>query len=186
MPSLQTILFFAGIAFIVLAVVLAIVAIAYYVKQDIRGVMDDLSGKARQRGGMSQGSASRRSSARRRKRTPAKAEGTMLAGAEVREAQVKTSDSKEDELETVLDTKLRKVSRVSTGSNANKNEAADEVPTLVTSTDGYYKNGKPESRIQMGDEAPTQVERALGRASSTFVVTRSIISINSGEVITAG
>lgn len=72
----QTILRIAGIALLVVAVLFALLAVHYYLTQDIRGVMDDLSGKTRARGVArarrgEQGSARRASTRRSTSQTPA-------------------------------------------------------------------------------------------------------------------
>ena len=48
--SPQVILRIAGIALLVIGALFAFLAIHYFVSNDIRGVMDDLSGKARAKG----------------------------------------------------------------------------------------------------------------------------------------
>ena len=171
----QLVFFIVGIVALVAAVGLLIAAGVYFVRQDIRGVMDDLSGKTRQ------GGADAGRGARRRRSAPARpaAVAPHNVGVVARESAAAMARPSEDEVDTVLDTKLRKVPQggqiISDGRDIN-----DDMPTLVTSAEGYHQANMPE--MSREDGIPTEV----GESTSGFVVTKSLVAIHANEVITAG
>ncbi len=193
----QLVFMVAGIVLLVAAAVLLIISLVYYVSNDIRGVQDDLAGRTRRGGGSARdrGSASRRRANTRsvssvsNQSTPAPdMEANVDVGAVVQPA--------EDEVDTVLDTKLRKVSQDAAGVNSDVIDINDDIPTLVTSVGDYHRNDMPENYLNDADvptvvdgsedEMPTRVERTNATDVPHFVVTKSILAIHSNEIITVG
>ena len=193
----QLVFIVLGIVALVVAAVLLIMAITYYVRNDIRGVQNDLSGKTRQ--GQA-ASASNRSRRRHDTRRPSQADAPSFAAVDPDDEQVRNVaggvvQPAEDELDTILDTKLRKVTgAVSISSDTY--DVNDDIPTLVTSAGDYHNFSVPERNVNDEDaptmvegeeeELPTEVEAAAADGRPEFVVTRSVLAIHANEVITVG
>ena len=180
----QLVFFVAGIVLLVVAVVLAIVAAVYFFRQNIRGVMDDLSGRTRQQHA---GTDSRRSGRSKRHRDGVRAQGPdVVPDQAAPKAPAFVSQPAEDELDTVLDTKLRKVPQRYAAVSPDGGDANDDIPTVVTSLGQGPDDADVPTTVESDDDIPTQVEAAPGDATGVFRVTRSIVAIHTNEVITAG
>ncbi|MBR3157752.1 MAG: hypothetical protein IKF14_01490 [Atopobiaceae bacterium] len=181
-----------GIVLLVAAVILLIVSIVYYVRNDIRDVQYDLAGRTRRGGGSARdrGTAVRGRSVARGSR-PSSSE--MPRGAEMNAAADVVVQQGEDEVETVLDTKLRAVPQNNSDVNSDAYDINDDIPTLVTSVDHYDEGAVSEQKLnesdlptlvdESEDDVRTQIEQ-VGEANASFVVTKSILAINSKEIIT--
>ena len=193
----QLVFMVLGIVALVVAAVLLVMAIAYYVRNDIRGVQDDLSGKTRQGQATS---ATNRSRRRRDTYHPAQVDTPSFAAVDPDDEQVRNVaggvvQPAEDDLDTVLDTKLRKIANAGAVSS-DTYDVNDDIPTLVTSAGDYHNSSVPERNVNDEDaptmvegeegELPTEVEAAAADGRPSFVVTRSILAIHANEVITVG
>lgn len=191
----QLVFMIIGIAAIVAGVVLVAVAFMYYFKNDIRGVKDDLSGKARQNDARGR----RRQSRGQHRNVQARSADTGTStspGVQVRDVPGAIVQPLEDDLDTVLDTKLRKVPSGYAGVSSDGYDVNDDTPTLVTSVGDYHLNDLPERNLNEADmptavdngeeELPTQVNRTVQGSALSFVVTKSILAIHTDEIITTG
>ncbi len=191
----QFVFMIAGIVLLVVAAVLLIISLVYYVSNDIRGVQDDLAGRKRRGRGSAR---SRGAVSRERANTRGVRSASNLKAADRKEnidvsAVVQLA---EDEVDTVVDTKLRKVSRDMVGVNSDAYDINDDIPTVVPSKGYYHRNNMPENYLNdidvptvvdgSEDEVPTQVERTNATNVPHFVVTKSILVIHSSEIISVG
>lgn len=203
MVTPQFVFMVMGITSFVVAAILLVVSVFYFVRNDVRGVMDDLSGKTRQVGA-SQGPRPRRraSWARQTGREsmapqagiPFSVQQSTAMGQAGRQTPV--SQSVEDDLDTVLDTKLRRVAANYGGVSSDIQDVNDGIPTLVTSVGEYHRNNMSEMNLGDADSPtmvesaedgmPTQMESRSAAYDSRFVVTKSILAIHSKEVIAVG
>ena len=167
--SPQVILRIAGIALLVIGALFAFLAIHYFVSNDIRGVMDDLSGKARAKGvagargrAMSQGMRSSQSRRRSdgRAQAPAVTKGT-----------VSTAESAESLFE---------------GHEAPQPAVAldeeDGMGTMVVDVDFGAMAAPAQTDTSGGIAEPGQDSPA---GAVAFRVTRSIVLCDSNQIIAA-
>ena len=190
----QLVFMILGIVLLVAAAVLLVVALVYYVRNDIRGVQDDLAGRARHgRGARSRtNSAPRRSNARPANVVP----GQMNLGRGNDAAYGGSVQPAEDELDTELDTKLRRVPQGMTGVNSDAYDVNDDIQTLVTSAGDYHRIDMTDKSLNEADmpttvdknedEVSTVVEQASTGDAPVFVVTKSILAVHSKEIIAVG
>ena len=193
----QLIFFIAGIAALVVAAILFVIAMTYYTRQDIRGVKNDLAGKARQG---QRSNAVTRGRTSRRVGAPSNVRPSVNQGAPANAMQqtpVAAAQNFEDDTDTVLDTKLRRVPQNIANVNSYSRDVNDDIPTVVTSVGDYHRQGVKQNQTQNDadvptlveeneEELPTQVEKTAAAEASSFVVTKSILAIHSNEIITAG
>lgn len=182
-----------GIAFLVIGAILVAVTVSYFFRQDIRGVMDDLAGRKRR--GETSGSRRRPGRPAAQRRGGGASQTPRVDEEVVREAPGAVVQPSEDELDTVLDTKLRKVPQRMPGVNSDGRDVNDDTPTLVTALGDYHRSNVAESKLTDDDastvvngneqDTPTEVEHRAA-APSSFTITRSIVAIHANEVITAG
>lgn len=188
----QSVFLVLGIVGIVVAVVLLVIAIVYYVRNDIRAVQDDLSGKARQGRVSSTASRGRRRRDRQAPQAAVQSDGAIpLDDTREVERAGRPMRPSEDEIDTVLDTKLHKVAEGNIV-NSDQKDINDDMNTVTATSSGYHEGDITErtmgncaelSKNKDGeDDLPTEVEGDRPE----FVVTRSMLAINSAEVITAG
>lgn len=179
--SPQLILRIAGIAFLVIAALFALLAVHYYLTQNIRAVMDDLSGKARAIGvaGVRRRASEPGKSATRpgRKATAV----TSVHQGEVAEAPMGNGNSPaaspsmpafddEDSMSTALvAATVFSGERMNSGTMVFGEAAGAVVPAA--------------SQIKEASETPVQVQKGAGVSPALFCLTRSVIMIHSQEVI---
>lgn len=197
MGTLQLALLVASIAAFAVAVLLLVWAAHTYVSQDIRGVMNDLSGKSRQ-GNRASGSARRRRQGVQRHTLHGGVSVDSAAGlvdAAVQGVAHAPGPVSEDDLDTVLDTKLRKLPQEYVQVSSDMHDVNDDMPTLVTSIPDYHQNDAADANVgdaddptyvgQDSDDVPTEVEGTTSSDAHPFVITQSILAIHSSEIITA-
>lgn len=185
----------AGIVLCVASGALAVAAVVYYIRNDIRGVRADLAGETRGTGQAGRRSATPKASNARR--TPRKrAQRANDSDEEIlHNAPEFMSQPMEDDLDTVLDTKLRRIDAGGPEFSYGSKDVNDDIPTLVTSMGVYHRSGASEANMNDEDaptivdgseeDAPTAVEETSADAEPSFVVIKSILAINSSEIITA-
>lgn len=163
MVDLQLVLRIAGIAALVVSVAFVALAVQYYLSRDIRGVMDDLSGKTRARGVAS--GRGRTASARRtgNVRRPAP------ESAPVRVAPDAVQTGEEPAGQTFA-------AAVAEADSAPKAEAF--APASAARVREGADSG---STVVFGDEAP-----AAPATASNFRITRSIVLVDCDRIITEG
>lgn len=189
----QLVFMVAGIVSLVTSVILLIVSIAYFMRNDIRGVMDDLSGKTRTSGTATHARSESGRAKRQKRKGHTSIQDQVSQDASVRETQGDGFQSLEDDLDTVLDTKLRKVTP---GISSDTHNINDDTPTVVTSIGEYHQEDSHEMKLknQNGSDVldgtegalPTQVESEPVAYGNQFVVTKSILAIHSQEIIAVG
>lgn len=185
----QQIVFYIGIAAFVVAAALAAWSVYTFFALDVRGVMDDLSGRRRVVGQSGAGARRGRSGGAARRSNAVNAE-TAQAG-QVQFSEVRAVDD-EDNVETVVDAALRPVSVPSAAINSDKTTASAYKSAAQGMGGTYHQNDAASSAHELdaptmvdgGDEVPTSVEGAM--ALPVFRVSRRIVLIHSDEVISAG
>ena len=162
MVDLQLVLRIAGIAALVVSVAFVALAVQYYLSRDIRGVMDDLSGKTRARGVAS--GRGRTASARRtgNVRRPAP------ESAPVRVAPDAVQTGEQPAGSTFA-------AAASESDSAPKAETFAPVPAARV-----REEADSGSTVVFGDEGP-----ASSTGTSSFRVTRSIVLVDCDRIITA-
>lgn len=189
----QSIFMILGVVAFALSALMLAIALVYYFRNDIRGVKDDLSGKARRVGQTEQRYRPRGGTLGR------SASGQSRAGIvqeqEALDGPAAGSQPAEDDLETVLDTQLRAVPQEFRAVSSDGHGVNDDIPTLVTSMDDYHRIGVSEDDLNDA-EMPTVVEdcheelssgtrSAVDQGSPSFVVTKGILALHSSEIIVA-
>ena len=191
----QLIFFIAGIAALVVAAILFVIAMTYYSRQDIRGVKNDLAGKARQ-GQRGASTVRRTTRSTRASRNTQRSVVDDARRGNVYEPTGGMSQQPEDDMDTILDTRLRQVPQGMGGVSSYNQSINDDIPTVVTFL-GDYHNGEVSKQSENDanaptlveeneEDLPTQVDQANAVDASSFVVTKSILAIHSNEIITAG
>lgn len=189
----QLVFMILGIVLLLAAVVLLVVALVYYVRNDIRGVQDDLAGRARRdRGARARTTARRSTNVRRSNLVP----GQVTPGGGNDATHGGAAQPAEDELDTELDTKLRRVPQGMTGVNSDAYDVNDDIQTLVTSAGDYHRIDMTDKSLNEADmpttvdknedEVSTVVEQASTGDAPVFVVTKSILAVHSKEIIAVG
>lgn len=174
--SIQQIFFFAGIAAFVLAVVFAAIAGYVFVTKDIRSVMDDLSGRSRERNilGLRGGANVRPKGGARHSEAVqhnSSADGSDSVSGGIQANQVPQSSAAP--IPVV---------------NFDIDDGSDDIPTVVTSFDQYHSVSYAENEggdIAADGDLATVVD-AQAVASPSFKVTKRIVLVHSEGVITAG
>lgn len=166
--SMQDILRIAGIALLVIAALFVILAIHYFVTNDIRGVMDDLSGKARARGvaGTRRATAASQSrkAAQARERAGAKAAKPQVTKGTVASAQAEAPQPEASQAASVAIDE-------------------DDMGTLVVDADFGAAPVGINKEAMGGSPAPGQ---GASQGTVAFRVTRTIILCDSDKIIAAG
>lgn len=186
----QLVFMVAGIVLLVTSFVLLVVALVYYVRNDIRGVRDDLAGRTRRGEGATR---DRRAATRRRSNAGVARTSVGRRAAGVPDDLVADAQPEEDQVETVIDTKLHGAPQNAAGISSDAYDVNDDIPTLVTSVGDYHQTNMSDKSLNDAD-VPTLVEeggegvaaRRAGDDAPSFVVTKSILAIHSNEIITVG
>ncbi len=187
MMSPQFILRIAGYVALGVSVLLAFLSVQYFFSHDIKGVMDDLSGKSRARGGtVRTGLGSRPSGHSRRAPSGSKKKNASSAPMPMPttgSAAPDFSTGVQDDVDTVLDTALRSVNNYVDDGKSYKKEAIDEIGTTLEAGVAYpKKDGRTMSATL---EAPTLVEADFASEAGAFRMVRRVVLIHSREVIAA-
>lgn len=174
--SIQQLFFFAGIAAFVLAGVFAAIAGYVFVTKDIRSVMDDLSGRSRERNILSlRGGANVRPKGGARLSEVAQPNSNAVGSYSV------SGGMQADQMPQSSATPMPVV-------NFDIDDGSDDIPTVVTSFDQYHSESYAKNEggdIAADDDLATVVDgRAV--ASPSFKVTKRIVLVHSEGVITAG
>lgn len=177
----QNVLLIVGIVSIVVAVVMAILAAVYYTRNDIKSVMDDLSGRTRRNAGV--GETTRRR--RQRTRGNISSQRNATDDAVVQMAVGAVTAPSEDDLETLLDSKLQPGVQETYEVNNDSYDVNDDMPTVAMTVSEYHQNNVTQTSMEDAD-SPTVLDGVETEGASVFVVTRSIIAIHSNEIIAAG
>ena len=156
----QLVFLAVGIMALVVAFALLLVALAYYARKNIRGVKNDLAGKARH---------GQRASSITCARTPrgTYARGVRHAAAPgvvagvVREMPTVVAQGVEDDANTVLANQPRDEPRGFAGTNPSGRDANDAVPTILFPNGAFRHGGiDPASVPEQGaEDAPTLVAK---------------------------
>ena len=181
--SVQLILRIAGIAALVFSALFAMLAVHYYLSQDIKGVMDDLSGKARARGVAGARKRAHEASRPAAARSGRVATATPVERDEIEEAPRMATDSPvpsapmpmldEDDVDTVLVAATVRAGESTAGGAVVPSEAGEvAAPAYVR-----QKSQTTDASVLAGE--------AAGAAPAIFRLTRSIVMIHSQEVIAA-
>ncbi len=167
--SPQFILRIAGIALLVIALLFVLLAIHYFVTNDIRGVMDDLSGKARAKG-VASTRARAATEARRNTQARTRSDAKVTSPAVKKGAVVEAEASPPVEPE-VIEPQF-----------AVAIDDEDEMGTVVVDVDF----GAPRPSTPQGETGNTSApDEEVGAGTVAFRVTRSIILCDSNQIITA-
>lgn len=181
--SAQQIVYYIGLASFALSAIMAVLSVYTYFTLDIRGVMDDLSGRRRATA-QPIGRRIRSRSGFRGRGGSATVDRTVSTSADL-DLQV---IDEEDNVETVVDTALRPSAVSSSAVNSDKS-TGNAYKNAAQSTYGtYHRNdigldaGEVEKTVVEGaGELATEVDES--DFASAFRISRRIVFIHSDEVI---
>ena len=165
--SAQRIIFYIAIALLVVAVLLAGVAVYVFFSQGILSVMDDLSGRTRDRG-------IGRERSRKRSRASNGGRANRSAGS-----------AQSDSPSSGVNSSRPLVAEVT----YDTDDGSDDMPTVVTSVDAYYAKGYAQGGGGVDLSGGQNLNSSSATSSSAellFRVTKRIVLTHSDGVITAG
>ena len=172
--SPQLILRIAGIAALVIAALFAVLAVHYYLTQDIRGVMDDLSGKARARGV----AGTRRRASERSTAGPSRQGRAAAAVAPVRQGEVQAAPAVAAPADPVP-APMPAFALADEAGPSTMLVAAGRTEGVVSAPPAHDVEDDLETMV-----APEGKEPPVGTSpSSGFHLTKSIVMIHSQEII---
>lgn len=174
--SPQRIFFILGIVLFVVAALLAVVAAYVFVSQDIRSVMDDLSGRTR---GKNIEKLRDRGS-RRSRGNVAKGEAVAVVQSMAEIAEPSAGAPQSVPTDSNSAASMPEI-------NYDIDDGNDDIPTVVTSMDQYHLKGYAFN----GESGDSRQDDSVGVADSAgdntpFRVTKRIVLVHSDGVITAG
>lgn len=182
----QLILRIAGIAFLVVSGLFGILAVHYYLSQNIRAVMDDLSGKtraqgvagARRRASAERGRGVSRRPSRAASMTPGQGEAEQAVDESAFETGGALSAMPPFDAEDDMGTVLVSVSSVTPDSATMRDE--DGAATMLETDAAFGTSATPASATNDTDGLGID-----GTGVAAFRVTRRVVMIHATEIIAA-